>query len=357
MSGRHFGAYGEELPPPCASPQSQDDVDADARFARQLMEDEVFSSAPREGYAYRPRRRPRPTHRSRSSDGDDDDRHPAEEVILATALARSVGEEASPSPADPQPQHEERAWQSPPLDIRLGLGLDHRGGGSGGRPRDNYRRHADPLAVFLDSADGNYPPADPWHPDPLRSYAEAAAAPFSFEQRQRRRQQRESPRPQPRWVRSSRHAGAFSAYSSNPRDVAADAGEPAHHPRFALGGGGHPAVGGYGERHGRPRSAGGHNDVDVDAMSYEDLLALQERVGSVVVGLPRELRDMLPRVEVRVQPDPPDKCAICMEEIEVGEVRRGLPCQDAYHAACIDEWFEQKTTCPVCQVDMRDVLS
>lgn len=40
------------------------------------------------------------------------------------------------------------------------------------------------------------------------------------------------------------------------------------------------------------------------------------------------------------------ECAICLEEMDVGDQIARLPCLCIYHKGCIDEWFKRKNTCP-----------
>ncbi|KAK3814179.1 MAG: hypothetical protein J3Q66DRAFT_345814 [Benniella sp.] len=47
-----------------------------------------------------------------------------------------------------------------------------------------------------------------------------------------------------------------------------------------------------------------------------------------------------------------DPCAICLEEYEVGDHIRELPCKHFFHSHCIDPWFRDvHGICPVCKRD------
>lgn len=42
-------------------------------------------------------------------------------------------------------------------------------------------------------------------------------------------------------------------------------------------------------------------------------------------------------------------CSVCLEQVDVGELVRSLPCLHQFHANCIDPWLRQQGTCPVCK--------
>ncbi|KAI1312601.1 hypothetical protein EDD11_002947 [Mortierella claussenii] len=47
-----------------------------------------------------------------------------------------------------------------------------------------------------------------------------------------------------------------------------------------------------------------------------------------------------------------DPCAICLDEYEVGDQLRELPCKHFFHRHCIDPWFKDvHSICPVCKRD------
>lgn len=42
------------------------------------------------------------------------------------------------------------------------------------------------------------------------------------------------------------------------------------------------------------------------------------------------------------------ECAICMEELNVGERVRYLPCMHLFHLDCVDDWLARNFSCPSC---------
>ncbi|KAJ2799057.1 hypothetical protein H4R20_004584, partial [Coemansia guatemalensis] len=49
---------------------------------------------------------------------------------------------------------------------------------------------------------------------------------------------------------------------------------------------------------------------------------------------------------------PTMECAICLDDLVVGDVVRKLPCPHVFHATCIDRWLLfQSSVCPLCKRD------
>ena len=46
-------------------------------------------------------------------------------------------------------------------------------------------------------------------------------------------------------------------------------------------------------------------------------------------------------------------CAVCMDDVELGQVQRVLRCGHAYHQTCIDPWLLRKRVCPLCAQVVR----
>ncbi|XP_076908877.1 E3 ubiquitin-protein ligase MBR2-like [Bidens hawaiensis] len=97
-----------------------------------------------------------------------------------------------------------------------------------------------------------------------------------------------------------------------------------------------------------------HRDMrlDIDNMSYEELLALEERIGNVSTGLTEEkvLKCLKQKTFASVtgQPDA-EPCCICQEEYVNGDDLGTLDCGHDFHTSCIKQWLLQKNSCPVCK--------
>ena len=40
---------------------------------------------------------------------------------------------------------------------------------------------------------------------------------------------------------------------------------------------------------------------------------------------------------------------MCLEDVNVGDKVRTLPCLHTFHAECAEEWLKKKKVCPLCQ--------
>ncbi|XP_071710611.1 E3 ubiquitin-protein ligase MBR2-like [Rutidosis leptorrhynchoides] len=97
-----------------------------------------------------------------------------------------------------------------------------------------------------------------------------------------------------------------------------------------------------------------HRDMrlDIDNMSYEELLALEERIGNVNVGLTEE--NISSCLKQKAYADVPgqqdtEPCCICQEEYKKGDDVGSLKCGHDFHTNCIKQWLLQKNSCPVCK--------
>lgn len=107
-----------------------------------------------------------------------------------------------------------------------------------------------------------------------------------------------------------------------------------------------------------------HRDMrlDVDHMSYEELLALGEQIGNVTTGLSDEI--IVDRLKTRSFSPPvipctletaasldheTDFCVICQTDYINQETIGTLDCGHEYHAECVKKWLVVKNTCPICK--------
>ncbi|KAH6800370.1 hypothetical protein C2S52_000834 [Perilla frutescens var. hirtella] len=94
-----------------------------------------------------------------------------------------------------------------------------------------------------------------------------------------------------------------------------------------------------------------HRDMrlDVDNMSYEELLALEERIGNVCTGLSEETVMSHLKRQKHVGSKADEPCSICREEYNDGEDLGALECGHGFHADCIKQWLMHKNLCPICK--------
>nr|XP_043613727.1 probable E3 ubiquitin-protein ligase ZFP1 [Erigeron canadensis]XP_043613728.1 probable E3 ubiquitin-protein ligase ZFP1 [Erigeron canadensis]XP_043613729.1 probable E3 ubiquitin-protein ligase ZFP1 [Erigeron canadensis] len=95
--------------------------------------------------------------------------------------------------------------------------------------------------------------------------------------------------------------------------------------------------------------------LDIDDMSYEELLALEESIGIVNTGLSEDGMSKCLREQVyysAYQNHDDSACPICLEEYKNGEkVGRMEKCVHRYHVDCIKKWLLLKKVCPICKTE------
>jgi len=91
------------------------------------------------------------------------------------------------------------------------------------------------------------------------------------------------------------------------------------------------------------------SNIDTDSMSYEQLLELGERIGTVSKGLSVQDLSKLPvHTFTTASLKDTKECSICQEQFMRAERLKTLPCFHIFHEQCIDQWLKSKCSCPIC---------
>ncbi|XP_050209985.1 E3 ubiquitin-protein ligase MBR2-like isoform X2 [Mercurialis annua] len=99
-----------------------------------------------------------------------------------------------------------------------------------------------------------------------------------------------------------------------------------------------------------------HRDMrlDVDNMSYEELLALEERIGDVNTGLNEgtilKLLKQQKYAAMTAETADIEPCSICQEVYKDGDDFGRLDCGHDFHTNCIKQWLALKNICPICKM-------
>ncbi|KAK4750807.1 hypothetical protein SAY87_004289 [Trapa incisa] len=98
--------------------------------------------------------------------------------------------------------------------------------------------------------------------------------------------------------------------------------------------------------------------LDIDNMSYEQLLDLGDRIGHVNTGLKDdEISLCIRKIKLMSIGDlshhftakTEGKCSICQEDYEEADDIGKLDCGHGYHLECITQWLSHKNVCPICK--------
>ncbi|KAL8105664.1 E3 ubiquitin ligase BIG BROTHER-related-like [Apium graveolens] len=96
-------------------------------------------------------------------------------------------------------------------------------------------------------------------------------------------------------------------------------------------------------------------EVDPDNLSYEELLALGDVVGTESRGLSADTIASLPSMSFKMQSNQDgnmESCVICRLDYEEGDTLTVLSCKHSYHPECIDNWLRINKVCPVCSTEV-----
>ncbi|XP_038886321.1 E3 ubiquitin ligase BIG BROTHER-related-like [Benincasa hispida] len=100
---------------------------------------------------------------------------------------------------------------------------------------------------------------------------------------------------------------------------------------------------------------GDFEDFDLDELTYEELIALGEFIGTEKRGLPiNEIPSCLhpSKFQTIENRSGIDRCVICQVEYDEGEELAALPCEHPYHSECIGKWLQIKRVCPICGTEV-----
>ena len=84
-------------------------------------------------------------------------------------------------------------------------------------------------------------------------------------------------------------------------------------------------------------------------MTYEELLELEEQMGSVSKGLTEEQFNQIVKIEAKGLDE---VCSICYYNVKEGEQVIQLPCRHYFHVDCIKEWLFKERSCPMCKQEI-----
>ncbi|KAF8085813.1 hypothetical protein N665_0646s0015 [Sinapis alba] len=109
-----------------------------------------------------------------------------------------------------------------------------------------------------------------------------------------------------------------------------------------------------------------HRDMrlDIDNMSYEELLALGDKMGTVSTALSEEALSRSLQKSIYQETDESGsnslnedddiKCSICQEEYFDGDEVGTMPCEHMYHVSCVQQWLRMKNWCPICKTSAEE---
>ncbi|XP_058104793.1 E3 ubiquitin ligase BIG BROTHER-related-like [Magnolia sinica] len=93
------------------------------------------------------------------------------------------------------------------------------------------------------------------------------------------------------------------------------------------------------------------DDIDPDNMTYEELEALGEAIGTHSRGLSDELISYLPTFKYKTgmfSKTDKHECVICLMAYKKRDIVMTLPCQHPFHSDCISQWLQHNKACPIC---------
>ena len=93
---------------------------------------------------------------------------------------------------------------------------------------------------------------------------------------------------------------------------------------------------------------------NVDNMTYEELLELEEKMGKVSNGLTDEEIKKLKHEKFLKYKYLEEKCIVCQYDFKEMETIVVLPCKHCFHFPCIKPWITNQHHCPLCKTNIRE---
>ena len=72
-------------------------------------------------------------------------------------------------------------------------------------------------------------------------------------------------------------------------------------------------------------------------------------------GLDEEITNSFPkRIVEDINKIKEKNCIICLEEFKKGDELTTVPCFHVFHPNCINKWFENNKSCPICKIEFNE---
>jgi len=94
-----------------------------------------------------------------------------------------------------------------------------------------------------------------------------------------------------------------------------------------------------------------------DELSYEQLMSMCDEIGYHKVGIKNvdELAPAIVRMRKTTDTSINDRCPICLEDMHKALYMREIKaCKHTFCGECIEKWFVENKTCPICKLILFD---
>jgi hypothetical protein len=100
-------------------------------------------------------------------------------------------------------------------------------------------------------------------------------------------------------------------------------------------------------------------DYNDPNLNYEELIRLDDNIKHPLnkFYLSMLVTEKLQKTSISFLSGDSKKCLICFDDFEVNQKIIRLPCLHIFHETEITQWFESNKTCPICRVNIEELLS